>query len=99
MPLLVRAWAAQSPGSPALQGPQGSQTRLPPSLSLACPLHARPRSAQFTLKQLAPLFTNGLAEITHLEYIPSGNARRGAGGHLTCQHGVKVSPCSLGPRG
>ncbi|GBF93956.1 hypothetical protein Rsub_06205 [Raphidocelis subcapitata] len=49
-----------------------------------------PYCIKFTLEQLSSLFKNGLDRITELEYIPSGNARLGDDGTITCQHGPKV---------
>jgi len=49
-----------------------------------------PNSIKFTREGLSDLFTNGLSDITELEYIPAGNARMADDGTITCQHGELV---------
>ncbi|GJN08160.1 hypothetical protein PR202_ga26053 [Eleusine coracana subsp. coracana] len=46
-----------------------------------------PYSARFVVNHLAKVFRNGLVDAIDLTLLPYGNARVGAGGKISCQHG------------
>jgi hypothetical protein len=69
--------------------PHPKKTHYPPPAPPANP-GLCPYCIEFTRTKLADLFKTGLAAITELDFIPSGNARLRDDGSIACQHGPNV---------